>query len=102
MNFDMPLSRRVNCAGAKSVGITTSVHEKDHFTVVLACLADHFTFVLAYLADGTKLKPIRTERGGGGGGKLCENEKKPPPAGLIFDISELLKLGGVLLCCFEL
>ena len=47
MNFDMPPSRTVNTAGEKSIIIKTTGNEKNHFTVVLACLA-----------DGTKLKPM--------------------------------------------
>ena len=46
MNFDMPPSRTVNTAGEKSILIKTTGNEKNHFTVVLACLA-----------NGTKLKP---------------------------------------------
>ena len=46
MNFDMPPSRTVNTAGEKSILIKTTGNEKNHFTVVLACLA-----------DGTKLSP---------------------------------------------
>ena len=45
--FDMPPSRTVNPAGEKTVLINTTGIEKNHFTVVLACLA-----------DGTKLKPM--------------------------------------------
>ena len=47
MNFDMPPSRTVNPVGEKTVLIKTTGNEKNHFTVVLACLA-----------DGTKLKPM--------------------------------------------
>ena len=39
MNFDMPPSRTVNTAGKKSILIKTTGNEKNHFTVVLACLA---------------------------------------------------------------
>lgn len=45
--FDMPSARTVNTRGEKTVSITTTGHEKSHFTVVLSCLA-----------DGTKLKPM--------------------------------------------
>ena len=47
MNFDMPLSHTVSSAGEKSILIKTTGNEKNHFTVVLACLA-----------NGTKLKPM--------------------------------------------
>lgn len=52
MNFDMPPSRTVNPASEKTVLIKTTGNEKNHFTVVLACLA-----------DGTKLKPMIIFRG---------------------------------------
>ena len=45
--FDMPSTRTINTRGEKTVSITTTGHEKSHFTVVLSCLA-----------DGTKLKPM--------------------------------------------
>ena len=47
MQFDMPPNRTVSKRGEKTIHIKTSGHEKDHFTVVLDCLA-----------DGTKLKPM--------------------------------------------
>ena len=47
MNFDMPPSRTVNPIGEKSILIKTTGNEKNHFTVVLACLV-----------DCTKLKPM--------------------------------------------
>ena len=47
MNLDMPPSRTVNPASEKTVLIKTTGNEKNHFTVVLACLA-----------DDTKLKPM--------------------------------------------
>ena len=47
LNFDVPHNKTVNIKGQKSISIKTTGHEKDHFTVVLACLA-----------DGTKLKPM--------------------------------------------
>ena len=45
--FDMPSSKTVNKAGAKTVYMKTSGHEKVRFTTVLVCMA-----------DGTKLKPM--------------------------------------------
>ena len=47
MTFDLPSNRTVNAAGAKSVLVKTTGHEKSHFTVVLSCLA-----------DGSKLPPV--------------------------------------------
>jgi len=47
MTFDLPPNRTVNPAGAKTVMIKTTGHEKTRFTVVLACMA-----------DGTKLRPV--------------------------------------------
>lgn len=47
MNFDMPPSRTVHPVGEKTIMIKTTGNEKNHFTVVLACLA-----------DGSKLKPM--------------------------------------------
>ena len=47
MNFDMPPSRTVHPVGEKTILIKTTGNEKNHFTVVLCCLA-----------DGTKLKPM--------------------------------------------
>ena len=46
MFFDMPGNRTVDVKGASTVSIKTSGAEKQHFTVILSCLA-----------DGTKLKP---------------------------------------------
>ena len=45
--FDMVGSKTVNQAGEKSIWVKTTGHEKQRFTVVLACLA-----------DGTKLLPM--------------------------------------------
>ena len=45
--FDMVGSKTVNQAGEKSIWVKTTGHEKQQFTVVLACLA-----------DGTKLPPM--------------------------------------------
>ncbi len=47
MNFDMPLSHTVDTVGNKCILIKTTGKEKNHFTVVLACMA-----------DGTKLPPM--------------------------------------------
>ena len=47
MYFDMPGNTSVDFVVNKTIGIKTTGHEKQHFTVVLACLA-----------DGTKLKPM--------------------------------------------
>ena len=47
LNFDMPLSRTIDKIGAKTIHIKTTGHEREHFTVALACLA-----------DGTKLGPF--------------------------------------------
>lgn len=47
MNFDMPPSSTVHPTGDKTVMIKTTGNEKNHFTVILSCLA-----------DGTKLKPM--------------------------------------------
>ena len=46
MFFDMPGNRTVDVKGASTVSIKTSGAEKQHFTVILLCLA-----------HGTKLKP---------------------------------------------
>ena len=40
MNFDMPSNQTVDIKGKKTIMIKTTVHEKTHFTVVLACTAD--------------------------------------------------------------
>jgi len=45
--FDMPANSMVDSKGTKSVSIMTTGHEKDRFTVMLACLG-----------DGTKLPPM--------------------------------------------
>ena len=45
--FDMVGSKTVNQAGEKTIWVKTTGHEKQRFTVVLACLA-----------DGTKLPPM--------------------------------------------
>ena len=47
MYFDMPGNTTVDFSGNKTISIKTTGHEKQHFTVVLACLADR-----------TKLKPM--------------------------------------------
>ena len=47
MFFYMPGTRTVNKAGEKTVLVRTTGNEKNHFTVVLACMA-----------DGTKLPPM--------------------------------------------
>ena len=46
LTFDMPSNSTVDSKGTKSVSIMTTGHEKDCFTVMLACLG-----------DGTKLPP---------------------------------------------
>ena len=46
LTFDMPSNSMVDSKGTKSVSIMTTGHEKDRFTVMLACLG-----------DGTKLPP---------------------------------------------
>ena len=46
MCFDMPGNRTVDVKGASTVSIKISGAEKQHFTVILSCLA-----------DGAKLKP---------------------------------------------
>ena len=46
LTFDMPSNSTVDSKGTKSVSIMTTGHEKDRFTVMLACLG-----------DGTKLPP---------------------------------------------
>ena len=46
LTFDMPVNSTVDAKGTKSVSIMTTGHEKDRFTVMLACLG-----------DGTKLPP---------------------------------------------
>ena len=46
LTFDMPSNFTVDSKGTKSVPIMTTGHEKDRFTVMLACLG-----------DGTKLPP---------------------------------------------
>ena len=40
MFFDMPGNRTVDVKGASTVSIKTSGAEKQHFTVILSCLAD--------------------------------------------------------------
>ena len=47
MNFDMPATHTVHPTGEKTVIMKTTGNEKNHFTVVLACLA-----------SGSKLKPM--------------------------------------------
>ena len=47
MFFDLPSNKTIHFAGEKCVTVRTTGAEKQHFTVVLACLA-----------DGTKLKPM--------------------------------------------
>jgi len=47
ITFDMPSTRTVNAAGAKTIMIKTTGHEKTRFTHVLACMA-----------DGTKFEPV--------------------------------------------
>jgi len=44
MTFDLPSNRTVNAAGAKSVFVKTTWHDKSYFTVVLSCLADGSKF----------------------------------------------------------
>ena len=46
LTFDMPSNSTVDSKGTKSVSLMTTGHEKDRFTVMLACLG-----------DGTKLPP---------------------------------------------
>ena len=60
--FDMPSSRTMNKAGAKTVFVRTSGHEKVRFTTVLGCMA-----------DGTKLKPMVIFKG-----KTMPKENFPP------------------------
>ena len=45
--FDMVVNKTVNQAGEKTIWVKTAGHEKQRFTVVLACIA-----------DGTKLPPM--------------------------------------------
>ena len=47
MNFDMPATHAVHPTGEKTVITKKTGNEKNHFTVVLACLA-----------NGSKLKPM--------------------------------------------
>lgn len=47
MYFDMPGNTTIDRVGSKSVSVKTTGHEKQHFTVVLACQA-----------DGQKLRPM--------------------------------------------
>lgn len=47
MSFDAPMTRTVTKKGDKTVTITTTGHERTHFTVALACTA-----------SGRKLKPL--------------------------------------------
>lgn len=47
LTFDCPSSRTVDMKGSKTVTVKTTGNEKNHFTVVLCCLA-----------DGTKLAPM--------------------------------------------
>ena len=46
LTFDMPAVSTIDFSGTSSISIKTTGHEKNHFTVMLACMA-----------DGTKLKP---------------------------------------------
>ena len=70
MQFDMPLDRTLNNKGDKTITIKTTGHEKDHFTVVLACLA-----------DGTRLKPMVIF-------KRKRMPKDPIPAGIVLHYHE--------------
>jgi len=47
MSFDIPPTRSVAPVGTKTIGISTTGHERNNFTVVLACTA-----------SGVKLKPM--------------------------------------------
>ena len=47
MLFDMPGNRTVDVKGAKTVSVKTTGAEKQHFTVVLSCLADSTKLKLA-------------------------------------------------------
>ena len=40
LTFDMPSNTTVDSAGAKTSSIVMTGHEKDRFTVMLACLGD--------------------------------------------------------------
>ena len=51
MFFDIIGNRTVNQKGEKTVLVKTTGHEKQHFTVVLACMA-----------DGTKLLPMHGQK----------------------------------------
>jgi len=62
MNFDMPGNRTLDMKGAKTVSVKTCGAEKQHFTVVLSCMA-----------DGTKLKPMLIFKR-----KTVPKEKFPP------------------------
>ena len=46
LTFDMPADSTIDFSGTSSISIKTTGHEKNRFTVMLACMA-----------DGTKLKP---------------------------------------------
>lgn len=47
LTFDVPSNKTVEAKGAKTVTIKTSGHEKNRYTMVLACTA-----------DGNKLPPL--------------------------------------------
>ena len=70
LNFDMPPNRTVHAAGDKTVVIKTSGNEKNHFTVVLGCMA-----------DGTKLMPMIIF-------KRKRMPKEPIPAGVLVHVHE--------------
>ena len=70
LNFDMPPNRTVHAVGDKTVVIKTSGNEKNHFTVVLGCMA-----------DGTKLMPMIIFKRKG-------MPKEPIPAGVLVHVHE--------------
>ena len=45
MCFDMPGNTTMDKVGSKTVSVKTTGHERQHFTVVLACQADGKKFV---------------------------------------------------------
>ena len=73
-NFDMPLTRTVDTSGKKTFLIKTTGYEKNHFTVVLACIA-----------DGNKLPPIIIF-------KRKTMPKEEIPSGVIVHVHEWIKV----------
>ena len=85
MNFDMPLTRTVDTSGKKTVSIKTTGNEKNHFAVVLACMA-----------DGNKLPPMIIF-------KRKTMPKEEIPSGVIVHVHEKgwMDQGGMMLWIYK-